>query len=74
MKKILIIVLIATIAVSWYHMISLEMRIYKAERASNFCRAWIAWETKHRAMKADKERWISQSRISAAKAEAKDAE
>lgn len=74
MKKLLIAILMATIAVSWYRMINLEMRIYKAERAASYCRAWIAWETKHRAMKADKERWISQSRISAAKAEAKDAE
>ena len=73
MKKLLIAILMATIAVSWYRMISLEMRIYKAERTSNFCRAWIAWETKHRAMKADKDRWISQSKISAAKAEEKHA-
>ena len=74
MKKLLIAILMATIAVSWYRMISLEMRIYKAERTASFCRAWIAWETNHRRMKADKDRWVSQSRISAAKAEGKHAE
>lgn len=74
MKKLLIAILMATIAVSWYRMISLEMRIYKAERAASYCRAWISWENNFRRMKADKERWISQSRISAAKAEAKNAE
>ena len=74
MKKLLIAILMATIAVSWYRMISLEMRVYKAERTAGFCRAWIAWETNFRRMKADKERWVSQSRISAARAEAKNAE